>query len=205
MSLRWPLVSVLLPLLCILQVSSSFVIAPNIRTSNQSVLKMSSPLDAGTCSVTTSQTFAGNTILLTGASGGLGRAFALQLAHSKAHTLILSGRNQEALKSVEDECKSIFPDIITHIICCDLSDKKSVAELSKKALDVCNQRIDVLINNGGVSSRSRFIDTALEVDEKVMQINFFAGAGLAKAVVPGMIERSYGKIIWISSVQGRCK
>lgn len=157
------------------------------------------------CNEKTSRTFAGNAVLLTGASGGLGRSFALQLAHSKAHTLVLSGRNQESLQSVENECKAIFPDLVTHIITCDLSDKKSVAELSKKALEVCNQRIDILINNGGVSSRSRFVDTDIEVDEKVMQINFFAGAALAKGVVPGMVERGYGKIIWISSVQGRCK
>jgi short-subunit dehydrogenase len=106
---------------------------------------------------------------------------------------------------LEKECKEIFPEIVTHVITCDLSDKASVADLSERALNVCHQRIDVLINNGGVSSRSRFLDTKLDVDEKVMQINFFAGVALAKALVPGMVERGHGKIIWISSVQGLCK
>eukprot|EP00547_Thalassionema_nitzschioides_P008959 CAMPEP_0194227824 /NCGR_PEP_ID=MMETSP0156-20130528/43058_1 /TAXON_ID=33649 /ORGANISM="Thalassionema nitzschioides, Strain L26-B" /LENGTH=328 /DNA_ID=CAMNT_0038960319 /DNA_START=131 /DNA_END=1114 /DNA_ORIENTATION=- len=154
------------------------------------------------CKDRTSKIFTGNTVLLTGASGGLGRSLALQLAHSRVHALVLSGRNEEALKAVGEECKNISPEIIVHIITCDLSNKASVAELSTKALDLCNQRIDVLINNGGVSSRSRFLDTKTEVDEKVMQINFFAGSVLAKGIVPGMVERGYGKIIWISSVQG---
>jgi dehydrogenase/reductase SDR family protein 7B len=169
--------------------------------SSRVLQSMSMSLDA-TCNQKAASAFSGSTVLLTGASGGLGRAFSLQLAHSKAHTLVLSGRNEEALKSVEHECKTIFPEINTHIIMCDLSDKKSVADLSKKALELCNQRIDILINNGGVSSRSRFLDTKLDVDEKVMQINFFAGAALAKGVVPGMVERGYGKVIWISSIQG---
>lgn len=153
----------------------------------------------------TAHAFGGNTVLLTGASGGLGRGLALQLAQAKAHTLVLSGRNEESLQSVANDCKAIFPDMITHIMVCDLSDKKSVQTLVQQALEVCNDRIDVLINNGGVSSRSRFVDTDIEVDEKVMQINFFAGVALAKGVVPGMVQRGYGKIIWISSVQGLCE
>ena len=72
-------------------------------------------------------------------------------------------------------------------------------------------KIDVLINNGGVSSRSRFVDTSWQVDQRLMQINFLAGAALAKAVVPGMLQQGGdgeggagdgGRIIWISSVQG---
>jgi short-subunit dehydrogenase len=70
---------------------------------------------------------------------------------------------------------------------------------------MCNQRIDILINNGGVSSRSKFLDTKLVVDEQVMQVNFFAGAALAKDLVPGMSKQGFGKIIWVSSVQGLCK
>lgn len=167
-------------------------------------ISMSTSLES-VCKDRTSKIFVGNTVLLTGASGGLGRSLALQLAHSRVHTLVLSGRNEEGLESVANECKSINPEIVVHIITCDLSNKASVTELSAKSLELCNQRIDVLINNGGVSSRSRFLDTKVDVDEKVMQINFFAGSALAKGVVPGMVERGYGKIIWIGSVQGLCK
>jgi dehydrogenase/reductase SDR family protein 7B len=119
--------------------------------------------------------------------------------------LVLSGRNEDSLKLVEQECKQIFPEIVTYIITCDLSDKDSVANLGRQALLMCNQRIDILINNGGVSSRSKFLDTKLVVDEQVMQVNFFAGAALAKDLVPGMSKQGFGKIIWVSSVQGLCK
>jgi short-subunit dehydrogenase len=158
-----------------------------------------------TCNKLAAKAFSGCTVLITGASGGLGRALSLQLAYCKAQTLILSGRNEDSLKEVESQCKEIYSDIIIHTITCDLSDKLAVTNFAQKVLDISNNRIDVLFNNGGISSRSRFIDTTTDVDERVMQINFFSGSIIAKALVPGMIERGFGRIIWISSVQGLCK
>jgi len=161
----------------------------------------------------TQQTFQGKTILLTGASGGLGKEIALQLAQCNIYQIVLSGRNEDALEMVAKECQELCPTIRTHVITCDLSDKASVQQLAEQALKVCaeqlsddkntnNAIIDVLINNGGVSSRGNFVDTSLEVDEKVMQINFLSGVALAKAVVPNMVTKQTGKIIWISSIQG---
>eukprot|EP00548_Thalassiothrix_antarctica_P003700 CAMPEP_0194150316 /NCGR_PEP_ID=MMETSP0152-20130528/42649_1 /TAXON_ID=1049557 /ORGANISM="Thalassiothrix antarctica, Strain L6-D1" /LENGTH=303 /DNA_ID=CAMNT_0038853177 /DNA_START=149 /DNA_END=1060 /DNA_ORIENTATION=- len=159
------------------------------------------------CNEATSKVYSGKTVLITGASGGLGKCLAYQLAHCGVSTLVLCGRNDDALRAVEEECKNIarFSSneiIIIHRLVCDLGDKESVLDMVKQALLLCHNRIDVLINNGGVSSRSKFLDTAMDVDEKVMQINFFAGTILAKGIVPGMVDRRYGKIIWISSVQG---
>jgi dehydrogenase/reductase SDR family protein 7B len=163
------------------------------------------------CDDATKECFRGKNILLTGASGGLGRELAFQLAQcGGASTLLLSGRNQQALEDVAKECKAKANNdndhLIIHILPHDLADKTSVENLCTRALELC-PTIDVLLNNGGVSSRSNFLDTRLDVDERVMQINFFAGAALAKAVVPGMIASNNngsggGKIIWISSVQG---
>lgn len=145
----------------------------------------------------------GQNVLVTGASGGLGRALALQMAHAYARTLILSGRNADALCIVADECHSIHPDIVTHVLTADLASPEAVQQLATKTLEVTSGRgVDILINNGGISSRSRFVDTTLEVDQQLMQVNFFAGVALAKAILPGMIERGHGKLIWISSVQG---
>jgi len=152
----------------------------------------------------------GKNVLLTGASGGLGRAFALQLAECQVANLVLSARKEEDLLKVAAECQQAiapgaFSSISIHCITGDLSDPASVDALAKQALEKCNGKVDVLINNGGVSSRSRFVDTSWEVDQKCMQINFLSGAALAKAVVPGMVEnnnKSGGRILWISSVQG---
>lgn len=174
-----------------------------------------------TCADSTKSIFQGKSVLLTGASGGLGRQLAIELAKCQVRTLILSGRNEDSLNEVAKECQREFMAAVTeagegaasatlrtHIVTCDLTDRQSVQDLGQKALQICSDNIgsntvDVLINNGGVSSRSSFLDTNLEVDERVMQVNFFSGVSLAKAVVPGMVKSGAGgRVIWVSSVQG---
>ena len=88
-------------------------------------------------------------------------------------------------------------------ITADLADKSSVEKLAIRSCEM--GPIDVLINNGGISSRSSFAETKLEVDELLMQVNFLSGVSLAKKIVPGMVERGGGKIVWISSIQGKGK
>jgi len=155
--------------------------------------------------------FQDKSILLTGASRGLGRSLAHKLAECNASLLILSGRDEVALQQVKKECAEIAPSsssLKIEIVPCDLSDKSSVDNLSTKSLSIAQKlhttkAIDILINNGGISSRSSFLDTDISIDEKLMQVNFFSGAQLAKAVVPSMVDQSAGRIIWISSIQGK--
>lgn len=124
-----------------------------------------------------------------------------------------------ALREVQQECIQIAKansnidsstdasSIKVEIVACDLQDKTSVNKLASQSLQLAQQSssgtIDVLINNGGISSRSSFLETKLDVDEKLMQVNFFSGAVLAKRLVPGMVEKGSGMVIWISSVQGK--
>lgn len=200
------LLSILLLLTIYTKLTFSFVNSAAISARHHS-----SRMDMGAssssdvvCSESTQEVFRGKNVLLTGASGGLGKALALQLAHCGVKTLVLSARSQASLQAdVADECQDISSTTAIHTVICDLSDTDSVTTLGKEAVKLCD--VDILINNGGVSSRSRFVDTKPEVDATVMQINFLSGASLAKAVAPGMIERNSGSIIWISSVQGLCK
>ncbi|OEU08902.1 NAD(P)-binding protein [Fragilariopsis cylindrus CCMP1102] len=175
-------------------------------------------------------------ILLTGASGGLGKAIAIQISkYCTPKNLILSGRNIDTLNDIANECRQYQKQKQkdhqddnegVHVIPADLSNKESVQKLGESAIQLCSSSssppsssggigssssccVDILINCGGISSRSDFIDTKLDIDERVMQINFFSGASLAKILVPGnsksnnsSTSSSSSKIIWISSVQG---
>ncbi|KAG7358314.1 2-deoxy-D-gluconate 3-dehydrogenase [Nitzschia inconspicua] len=176
----------------------------------------SSSLGVVTVSEQTRDAFRGKTVLLTGASGGLGAQLALQLASCGVKTLVLSGRKQEALEPIAKQCQEVEMNSVTSaststtttttILCltCDLSDKESVSKLGQDVLKACDNAVDVLIHCGGVSSRSNFVDTAFEIDETVMQINFLSGVSLCHALVPGMMQNNGrgGRVIWISSVQG---
>ena len=159
--------------------------------------------------------FENKSVLLTGASRGLGRSLAHKLAECNVSLLILSGRDEDALLQVKNECADIASlsssspsSTKIEIVPCDLADQSSVDNLSAKSISIAQQlhttkAIDVLINNGGISSRSSFLDTDISVDQKLMQVNFFSGVGLAKAVVPNMVEQKMGRIVWISSIQGK--
>ena len=160
--------------------------------------------------------FAGANVLVTGASGGIGRSLALELARCGAGTLLLSGRNVDKLEAVAAECRSAAEAArpaggdgigrAVAVLPCDLAAPAAVADLGTAALAACAGRgsgaVDVLINNGGLSSRSAFVDTALEVDELLMRVNFHSGAQLARALVPAMAARGRGRVVWIGSVQG---
>jgi dehydrogenase/reductase SDR family protein 7B len=157
-------------------------------------------------SETTKNEYSNKSILLTGASRGLGRSLAHALSTCNPSLLILSGRDEKALEQVKNECLQIHgktgnDGMRVECIPADLASKSSVEELATKSLQL--SQIDVLINNGGISSRSSFVDTRLEVDELLMQVNFFSGVALAKSVVPGMVSNDGGRIVWISSVQGK--
>ena len=115
----------------------------------------------------------GKTVFLTGATGGLGTALALQLAACGVKSLILSARQAAALEQVSQECCKIKGNVKVQTVVCDLSNAQQVKQVATKVAAEMGP-IDVLINNGGVSSRSSFLETDLDVDEKVMQINFLS-------------------------------
>jgi short-subunit dehydrogenase len=144
------------------------------------------------------KTFDGKTIWITGASSGIGKALALELAGYKTH-LILSSRKVEELEKVAAECRksgckcSVYP--------IDLVDPVNVTATADKVLSETGN-VDILFNNGGISQRSYLIDTAMEVDRKIMEIDYFSGVILTKKVLPGMVSKGYGHIIAISSITG---
>jgi len=137
-------------------------------------------------------------IWITGASSGIGKALALEAAKSGAK-LILSARNKEALEAVQIDCQQHTEHC--RVLPLDLTEIDIFSALTQQALGFFNQ-IDVLINNGGISQRSLAEETSLDVDRKIMEVNYFGTIALTKAVLPLMLKQKSGQIVVISSVTG---
>lgn len=141
----------------------------------------------------------GKIVWITGASSGIGEALAYQLAE-KGAKLVLSSRNENQLNEVKSKCNT-SPDTIL-VLPLDLANLSAPEDLANKVKDTFG-RIDILINNGGISQRAFFMDTQPEVFRKIMEVNFFGGIELARAVIPAMKEIRGGAIVAISSVTGK--
>ena len=83
----------------------------------------------------------------------------------------------------------------------DLSKTEEIPSTVKKVAKA--KTIDVLVNNAGISQRSLAKDTQLEVDRKIMELDYFSKVILTKSLLPHMIENQQGLIVSISSVAGR--
>lgn len=141
----------------------------------------------------------GNKVVwITGASSGIGEALAYAFAEFNTK-LVLSARREEELIRVKKNCKKAL-DVM--VIPLDLTQSNSFAEKTKQVIEHFGQ-IDILVNNGGISQRSLTKDTVLDVDRKIMEVNFFGAVGMAKAVLPEMLKKEMGLIINISSIVGK--
>lgn len=137
--------------------------------------------------------------LVTGASVGIGRAVALKFAQHGAKVVLLD-IDFEKLESVKKEIEDYTNDVL--IFKCDVSDEKRIYEVVKKAEEIFG-KIDILINNAALwRDRSSFVDTSTDVWLKYIDVNIMGVVYATKAVLPGMLERKYGRIINVSSVAG---
>lgn len=136
-------------------------------------------------------------VLVTGASSGIGEALAYELDQTGAK-IILSARRKDELERVRFRCMH-QSDIL--ILPLDLADAASIAQKAKKAESFFGH-VDVLINCGGISQRDRAVNTRLEVDRQLMEVNYFGTIALTKALLPKMIERRSGHQVIITSAVG---
>ncbi|MDX1351119.1 MAG: SDR family NAD(P)-dependent oxidoreductase, partial [Putridiphycobacter sp.] len=113
--------------------------------------------------------------------------------------IVLSARSETSLKKVAESLP--YPDK-TMVLPLDLEDSGMFDELANKVFAAFG-RIDILVNNGGISQRGTVAETGLEVDRKIMEINYFGNIALAKAVLPYFRKQNYGQIIVISSIAGK--
>lgn len=148
------------------------------------------------------QTSTHKTIWITGASSGIGRACS-ELYANRGYRVILSSRRLEALEAIKSELLSndaIDPKniIVTPL---DLANSSNFDTLTQKLIDEVG-RIDIMLHAGGISQRSLAKDTSLDVDRRVMEIDYFGTIALTKALLPHFIKNKSGHFVVITSLMG---
>lgn len=137
-------------------------------------------------------------IWITGASSGIGKALAQELAQLGA-TLILSARKQEKLEAV----RKMLENADKHeVLPLDLTEIGAMEDIARKAVSYYG-RVDFLFNIGGVSQRALAIETSIEVDRHLMETNYLGPVALTKALLPHMMKLKKGHIVVMSSLTGK--
>jgi short-subunit dehydrogenase len=144
--------------------------------------------------------FKNKRVWITGASSGIGEALALAFAERGAH-LILSARNELELNRVAAACAQAgAASVIVQPL--DLAQHDAIPGIVEKVLRQVG-KVDILLNNGGISQRALAKDTSLEVDKRLMNVNFFGTVALTKALLPNMLTHKLGHIVTITSLMGK--
>ena len=141
--------------------------------------------------------FKNKIIWITGASSGIGEALALALIDEGA-VVIASAPFLEELEVVKN--KASRPENF-HCVPLDLIQSETLEPIAKRMIEQFG-RIDMLINNAGISQRALAVDTPIEVDRKIMEIDYFGAVILTKAVLPQMIKQGGGHLVCTSSMVG---
>ena len=139
------------------------------------------------------------TAVITGASSGIGKCLALRLAREGA-VVGLVARREDTLREIAAEITkaggraTVFP--------CDVGDREQVfacAERAEKELG----RVDILVNIAGYGHHRRFLEWDLDDMERVMRVNYLGSLYWTKAILPRMVERHSGWIVFMASVAGK--
>lgn len=141
--------------------------------------------------------FAGKVVWITGASSGIGEALAYELAGQGAR-LVLSARRVDRLDAVRSRCARPEAHLVLPL---DMTDTAAHADLVARVVSELGG-IDALINNAGVSQRALVQETALEVDRRLFEVDYFGPVSLIKQVLPHMLAQRSGAIVAVSSVAG---
>jgi gluconate 5-dehydrogenase len=135
---------------------------------------------------------AGRTALVTGASRGLGRHFALTLAKAGAD-LVVTARQEQGLVGVVKEIQALGRKAEPVVL--DVTDYASIRQLAD-----AGRKIDILVNNAGCNIRKRALELTWEDWNQVLDTNLRGAFFVAQAIAPGMMARQYGRVINIGSL-----
>jgi short-subunit dehydrogenase len=138
-------------------------------------------------------------VWVTGATSGIGEALVHAFAAQGAK-IILSARRVQELERVAKETKLSAEDHL--ILPLDLAKNDDYSAEVKRVLDKFG-RVDILVNNGGISQRSLARDTTIAVDKEIMNVDFFGTVSLTKALLPSMLANKSGMVVAVSSAVGK--
>ena len=135
-------------------------------------------------------------ILITGAAGGIGKAI-VQSFDDKGNKLLITGTNNEKLNSLSNSLTSI-----SDVVICDLNDIKNIEKITDKIKTFFENKVDILINNAGITRDNIAIRMKEEQWLDVINVNLNSTFFLTKDVLKFMLKNRYGRIINISSISG---
>lgn len=135
-------------------------------------------------------------VIITGSSRGIGAACATEFAEAGYNVVIHCNSNVERAKEVSDKCKSLGAEVLA--VQADVSKYEECEKLVKATIEKFG-RIDVLVNNAGIETNGSIMDTTLEQFDQVMKVNTYGPFYMSKLVVPYLLEKNLGSIIFMSS------
>ena len=135
----------------------------------------------------------GCTALVTGSTGGIGFAVATGLARAGA-TVVINGRQQARVAAAVERLRSAVPDASVRGVAADVGTAQGC-----DALLAAEPSVDILINNAGVFGPQDFFETPDSEWQRFLEVNVLSGVRLSRAYAPGMVERGWGRVIFISS------
>ena len=142
--------------------------------------------------------FTNKVVWITGASSGIGKALAIELSKQDAK-LIISARNEEKLIAVKNACEN---DEMIKVLPLDLEDYSNLKSKADEAIKWFG-RVDILVNNGGISQRSLASETSISVDKRIMDVNYLGTIALTKAILPHFIQNKNGQFVVTTSIVGK--
>ena len=137
-----------------------------------------------------------DTVLVTGTTSGIGKAFAEKFA-SMGDNIVLVSRNREKLQQQQIDLQSRY-QVSVEYISCDLTEVNA-ADMIMEKISSSGLSVDILINNAGFNEAGCFANTSLSKELDMIQVHIKALTALTKLFLPGMIERGYGRILNIGS------
>jgi short-subunit dehydrogenase len=137
-------------------------------------------------------------VIITGASSGIGESLAEVFAAGKSK-VVLAARDQQKLEAVRSRLVALGNDVLS--VTCDVSKEVDCKNLIEQTVARYG-RIDILINNAGISMRALFADVDIDVLRKIMDVNFWGTVYCTKFALPYLLQ-SQGSLVGISSIAGK--